>query len=80
MTLSIKSDKVDQLARQLVALTGESITEAVEHSLEDRLQRERWQRTARSLDDIVDRYQQLPVRDDRTPDEILGYDDRGLPT
>ena len=29
---------------------------------------------------IAAEFQTLPVLDDRTPDEILGYDEHGLPT
>ena len=80
MALSIKSDRVDRLARELAALTGESITEAVETSLEARLDAERRRHRPAGLDDIVDRFCLLPVLDERTDDAILGYDDDGLPT
>ena len=39
MALSIKTDEADRLARQLAALTGESMTEAVTQSLKERLAR-----------------------------------------
>lgn len=37
MALSIKDPKTDQLARRIAAITGESLTEAIQHSLEERL-------------------------------------------
>jgi antitoxin VapB len=37
MALSIKDHKTDQLARKISQLTGESLTEAIQHSLEARL-------------------------------------------
>lgn len=80
MALSIKSERADQLARELAELTGESITDAVVASLEARLRYERRRRRVRDLRDIVERFGRLPVIDERDPDEILGYDDRGLPT
>lgn len=80
MPLSIKSERADRLARDLAALTGESITEAVEASLAARLEEERRRRRSTGLGDIVERFGQLPILDDRDPDEILGYDDHGLPT
>lgn len=80
MALSIKSEKADRLARDLAALTGESITEAVELSLEVRLDVERRRRRRVVLADIVERARRLPVLDGRTADEILGYDEHGLPT
>ncbi len=79
MTLSIKSRRADQLARDLVALTGESITDAVVASLEARLEVERRRHRALGLGDIVERFGQLPELDGRDPDDILGYDEHGLP-
>jgi antitoxin VapB len=79
MALSIKSERADQLARDLAALTGESITDAVVASLEARLEVERRRRRAPGLGDIVERFAQLPVLDERDPDDILGYDEHGLP-
>ncbi len=32
-----------------------------------------------ATDDVVARLRALPILDPRTPDEILGYDDHGLP-
>jgi antitoxin VapB len=82
MALSIKTDEADALARELAALTHESITQAVTVALRERLERVR---TA-SRGDILWRLERLraeymshPVVDDRTPDEIIGYDERGLP-
>jgi antitoxin VapB len=80
MALSIKSDRADRLARELAAITGESITEAVETSLEARLDVERRRHRPAALDDIVERFAVLPTLDERPSDEILGYDDDGLPT
>ncbi len=80
MALSIKSDRADQLARELAALTGESITDAVVVALEARLDLERRRRRAVGLDDIVERFARLPVLDPRSAEEILGYDDHGLPS
>lgn len=79
MVLSIKSERADQLARDLSALTGESITDAVVASLEARLEVERRRRRAQGLGDIVERFRLLPEFDQRNPDEIIGYDEHGLP-
>jgi antitoxin VapB len=80
MALSIKSERADQLARDLAALTGESITDAVVASLEARLEVERRRRSNRGLDDIVQRFCELHAIDERDPDDIIGYDEHGLPT
>ncbi|MCE9623703.1 MAG: type II toxin-antitoxin system VapB family antitoxin [Actinomycetia bacterium] len=81
MALSIKNDKADQLARELSELTGESLTEAVINALEQRLESERRaQVRRRSLADILAVAHSLPILDHRTTDEILGYDENGLPS
>ena len=80
MVLSIKSAQADQLARELAELTGETITEAVVTSLEARLALERLRQRERSLHDIVERFSQLPVLDERRSDDVMGYDEHGLPT
>ncbi len=41
MSLNIKNEEADRLARELAGLTGESVTAAVTHSLRERLERER---------------------------------------
>jgi antitoxin VapB len=80
MVLSIKSERADQLARDLAELTGESITDAVVAALEARLDAERRRRRAPSLVDVVDRFRRLPALDGREPDDIIGYDEHGLPS
>ena len=79
MVLSIKNAKADQMARDLAQLTGMSITDAVTASLEAQLEVERRRRRPQELDDIVERFRELPVLDERSVDEIVGYGDHGLP-
>jgi antitoxin VapB len=85
MALNIKSPEADRLARELARITGESLTEAVTKSLRERLEREvgRAYEKERRLEGIREMQRvvaELPVFDDRTPDEILGYDEYGLPS
>ena len=80
MVLSIKSAEADQLARELAEMTGESITEAVVASLKTRLDLERRRQRNRALDDIIERFQELTVLDERSPEDIIGYDKHGLPS
>ena len=77
MSLNIKSERADRLARELASRTGESITEAVTTAIEDRLARLRPRVVA--LSDLVARFGALAVLDNRSPEEILGYDADGLP-
>lgn len=83
--LNIKSREARRLAIELVELTGESITEAVTVALQERLAKER--RARRKPGEVAERlmefgrwYSQFPVKDTRTAEEILGYDENGLPT
>lgn len=82
MALSLKNPEADKLARELTAATGESITEAVVVALQERLERVR----ARDASTLVRRLNSLrtevsgyPIVDARPADEILGYDEHGLP-
>ena len=83
MALSIKHPEADRLARELARSTGEGLTEAVIKALRERLARHRGRKAGRRLSEelraIGERCAALPVLDERTPEEILGYDDRGLP-
>ena len=81
MALSIKNDEADFLARRLAACTGETLTTAVVEALRERLRRKqgRGRRLREELRAIRERCSTLPVLDDRDPDEILGYDEHGLP-
>ena len=80
--MSIKSEEADRLARELAAETGETLTEAVETALRERLEREH-ARNAASMRARLARLAAdaaaMRVADDRTPEEIIGYDDAGLP-
>lgn len=82
MALSIKTDEADALARELAAATHESITQAVTIALRERLSRVRDRQRvdiAHRIDRLAAEYGALPLADDRTNDEIIGYDDAGLP-
>jgi antitoxin VapB len=84
MALSIKSIETEHLAREIAARTGESLTGAIQKALEERLERlsydRRRQALAAQIDDILQRVDAMPDLDARTPDEIIGYDEDGLPS
>lgn len=84
MALSIKSIETEHLAREIAARTGESLTGAILKALEERLERlnnnRRSQALAAQIDDILSRVDAMPDLDARTPDEIIGYDENGLPS
>ena len=82
MPISIKHPEADRLARQLAEATGEGITEAIINALRERLarlKRRRGRPLADELRAIGERVAAMPVLDARSPEEILDYDDRGLP-
>lgn len=82
MALSIKSEEADRLARELASETGETLTEAVERAIRERLDREHARhaasmktRLARLAADVA----AMRVADPRTAEEIIGYGEAGLP-
>jgi antitoxin VapB len=83
MAISIKSMETERLAREVAAKTGESLTSAIQNALEERLERLKQQHQSNilvsQLEEILRRVDQMPVLDSRTPEEILGYDEHGLP-
>lgn len=84
MALNIKDPEADRLARALAAATGESITVAARAAFAERLARVQARDAApdvlAELESIIARARQREALDDRSADEILGYDDAGLPT
>jgi len=83
MALSIKHPEADRLARELAAATGESLTDAIVKALRERLEKEQRRAPVLRLSDelraIRERCSRLPVLDARRAEEILGYDESGLP-
>lgn len=82
MALNIKDADTDRLARELAAETGETITVAARTAIAERLERVRARRNADTqaaeLDAIVARGRERKMLDERTADEVLGYDQHGL--
>ena len=72
------------LARELSAVTGESITDAVLEAIRERLARKRLGNHAphwrEEVTAIQDRLAKLPRLTTQTDEEILGYDENGLPS
>ena len=83
MALNIKNQTAEELAKELARLTGESLTQAVITALRSRLSVVRERGVGPDLHGEIADLQAFvraqPDRDLRTPDEILGYDDSGLP-
>lgn len=81
MALSIKTEEADALAREVASLAHESLTEAVTVALRERLERLRNSRLdiSGNLERLGVEYRALPVHDRHSADEIIGYDESGLP-
>lgn len=84
MALSIKDPETDALVRRLAKARGTSFTGAIRLAVENELARDgKGKRTFDQVWAEVQKIQRefaaLPVADDREPDEIIGYDENGVP-
>ncbi|MCY3857643.1 MAG: type II toxin-antitoxin system VapB family antitoxin [Gammaproteobacteria bacterium] len=82
MALNIRNTKTEDLAATVAQITGETKTEAVTIALQERLTRlERQSKSRRLVDELNEialHCAALPIYDDRSANEIIGYDERGL--
>jgi antitoxin VapB len=85
LALNIRDPEVHRLARAVADATGETMTDAVKHALRERLaaiadtgaaERER---RFRAIMERGRRFRALPASDPRPLDEIVAYDENGLP-
>jgi antitoxin VapB len=83
MAISIKDSETERLARLLASKTGETITVATKIALEERLRRV----AHIGESDLLERLEavslhcaSLPMIDRRRPDEVVEYDEDGLPS
>jgi antitoxin VapB len=78
-TLYIKNPAAHKLAEKVSKKMGVTLTEAVIRSLEAQLRGSarpiNWRKVAAIQKEIA----ALPILDSRTDDEILGYDEFGIP-
>lgn len=79
--LNIKDAEAHALAQELARIEGRPLTQVVKEALREKLERHRDQRAglADRLMEIGKRCSQLPVLDPRPADEILGYNEVGVP-
>ena len=82
--LNIKDADVHALAAELARRTGRSLTDSVKTALEESLRRQRSaqkdpRRVVARVMQIGRRASSRPVLDHRSPEEILGYDESGIP-
>lgn len=85
MSLNIKNPATVALAAEVARRQGISKTAAIHEALRDRLQRmgygdDRDERLLGEMRAIRERVGSLPLLDARGDDDIVGYDEHGLPT
>jgi antitoxin VapB len=86
MALSIKNAEVEKLARELARRRDVSVTEAIRQSLEREVARDRLvlrpdpDDMHRKLMAIAERASRIPTNNDLSEDQILGYDEFGIPS
>jgi antitoxin VapB len=82
MALSISNTKAEKLAREVAAISGENLTQAIIHALEERLERLSGRHITvdivQEIMTISQRCSSLPDIDRRLPEEILGYNQSGI--
>lgn len=83
MPLNIKDDETHEMARKLARYTGESLSKAVKHAIGEKLDQLEKEKNRNRLADELDRIALhcagLPKRDHRPAEEIIDYDEDGLP-
>jgi antitoxin VapB len=81
--VAITANGTYTLVQALAEETGETLTEAVTAAVRERLEslyrKRRRKELVQSVKEIQEFVQRLPDRDQRSADEILGYDEYGLP-
>ncbi|MEO0373826.1 MAG: type II toxin-antitoxin system VapB family antitoxin [Cyanobacteria bacterium P01_A01_bin.17] len=87
MAINIEDPQARTMAYELANLTGQSLAEAIKMALRQALDQAKASQTAISprplserLNEIALRCAALPDRDDRSVEDILGYDEHGLPS
>ena len=91
MSINIKNKEADRLLAELKSATGKGASELVlellrkEHERIAREQKRRpdeaeVERILAATREMQRLWRESPVIDPRSPDEILGYDENGLPT
>jgi antitoxin VapB len=85
MGVIIKNPTTEAKIRKLAARTGETLTEAIDHAVDERLERlgpaKRKGRVDRKrLAEALAYFDSLPkINEHLTDEEIIGYDENGVP-
>ena len=85
MDVLIKRPTAVAKIRKLAKRTGETLTDAVERAVDDRLAklepvgRKKGRIDRKKLAEVLNYFDSLPVDDPRSHEEIVGYDEHGVP-
>ena len=85
MSILIKDPEADRIVRELAARAGETLTDAVKIAAQERLARlpkpaGKGSIDRGRLDQILSEFRARRIDDPRSDDEIIGYDEHGLPS
>lgn len=82
MSMNIKSKETHRRAKELAKLAGETMAEAVDKAVDERLERIRKGRNIKAISErlleVGRLCRKLPKRDGRNPEDML-YDEYGVP-
>lgn len=83
MAILIKDPETDRLVRELAGRTGETLTETVKQAVAEKLRRaplseEKIAERRSKLKELLAKFDAMPTVDNRTPDEIIGYNEFGV--
>lgn len=85
--MNIPDPQAHRMAQELAELTGQSLTDAVKMALQQALAKLKTSKPDPQPLPLVDRLNEIALRcaalpdyDNRSVDEILGYDEHGLPS
>jgi antitoxin VapB len=82
MTVIIKDAETDVLIRTLAERTGETLTDTVKNAVREQLKRVQFTEDEvkvrkQKMKELLAKFDALQVVDPRSPDEIIGYNERG---
>ena len=84
MALHITNPETERNVRRLAEITGEPIAKAVNQAAIERIKlvskKQDDPTLMADIDAILAEFRKLPILDNRSADELIGYDEYGLPT
>ena len=85
MGILIKNSETEAKVRKLAKRTGRTLTAAIDHAVDRELaqleppQRKKGHVDRKKLAELLKYFDSLPIDDPRSHEEIIGYDEHGVP-